>query len=513
MSFDEIVRVLSTPATHGAVAPVEVIETHAAMVFLTDSDAYKIKRPVRYDYLDFSTPEKRRAMLDHELELNRPFTPELYLGLVPITCGADGGLELDGPGEPIEWALHMRRFPKGAELSAVADRGEIDFGLAERIGRSIAEYHDRAPRRDADGQALAGEIADELKGAFAGMGDVLGDDAVARFNDQVAAARDRHGALLSARGRAGYVRRGHGDLHLGNMALLDGRPVPFDALEFDERLGTLDVLYDLAFMIMDLLHRDLRSAANAVLGSWLFRAGDSAHLDGLALLPLFLGLRAGIRAMVAVQKARLAKEGGEDGYDDARRYLAHALDHLAPPAPSLVAVGGVSGTGKTTLARGLAPRLGPAPGAVHLRSDLERKAMFGADPLTPLPEYAYSEAASRQVYARLCERAGRALSAGHSVVVDAVYSDAEERRALADVAQRCGVPLTGLWLRAGEETLVARVTARQGDASDADAGVVRRQLAREPEARDWVQIDASGEACTVLARASRALGLGGGGPA
>lgn len=509
MPFEEIVRLLSSPGTHGAEAPVEVVETHAAMVFLTETDAYKIKRPVRYDYLDFSTAEKRRAMLCHELELNRPFAPELYLGVVPVTRAPGGGLALDGPGEPVEWCLHMRRFPEGAQLSDLAERGEITLALAERIGRSIAAYHTQAPRREADGRALVAEIAEELERAFAGMEDIFGAADAARFNARVAAALDRHGALLTARARAGHVRRGHGDLHLGNMVLLDGRPVPFDALEFNERLGTLDLLYDLAFAIMDLLHRGLGPAANAVLGAWLYRMGNPEHLDGLALMPLFLGLRAGIRAMVAVQRARLTEteEEAEAGHDAARRYLAQALDHLAPPPPRLVAVGGVSGTGKTTLARGLAPRIGPAPGAVHLRSDLERKAMFGADPLAPLPERAYSAEAGRQVYARLHDRAGRALSAGHSVVVDAVYADADERRALARLAEGCGVPLTGLWLRAGEATLVARVTARRGDASDADAGVVRRQLAAGPEARDWVQIDASGEARAVLARAARALGL------
>jgi hypothetical protein len=507
MAFDEIVRTLSDPATYGRGTTVDIVRTHGAMVFLAGDAAYKVKRPVTYDYLDFSTAARREAMLRREFELNRPAAPGLYLGLVPLTRRADGGLDLGGDGAPVEWCLHMRRFPAGAELSAVAARSGIDRGLAEAIGTTIADYHARAAARPEDGHALIAASAADLGAALGGMAEALDAAQVARFRDRVAAEIARNAALLSARGRAGHVRRGHGDLHLGNMVLLDGRPVPFDALEFDERLATVDVLYDLAFAVMDLLHRGQREAAQSVLGAYLARADMPDHFDGLALLPLFLGLRAGIRALVTVQAARLDDGPPGPRLAEARAYLGHALDYLSPPAPRLVATGGYSGTGKTTLARHLAPLLDPVPGAIHLRSDVERKAMFGVDPLSRLPRDAYSEAAGRRVYARLLDRADRALRAGQSVILDAVFARAEERAALAGLAQRRGVPLAGLWLWADRDTLVARVTARRGDASDADADVVRRQLASDADATGWTRIEAQDDPEAVLDRARAALGL------
>ncbi|GAW35896.1 hypothetical protein RA2_02964 [Roseovarius sp. A-2] len=505
MSFDAITAFLSDPATHGTPTPVEVVRTHGALVFLSEADAYKVKRPVTYDYLDFSTLEKRKAMLDRELELNRPTAPEIYLGLVPVTRAADGGLRLGGEGQVVEWCLHMRRFPKGAELSEMAARGMLTRTIAEDLGRVVAALHARAEIRDADGAALVSAVADELETTLAGMTDVLPHDAVTELRGALRDRIDRQSDLLRARGRAGFIRRGHGDLHLGNIVLLDGRPVPFDALEFSERLGTLDVLYDLAFLLMDLLHRDLSEAANAALTSYLFHAGAPDHLDALALMPLFLALRAAIRAMVSVQAGRLSDEDRSARYAEARAYLDAARAHLSPPPPRLIAVGGLSGTGKTTLATRLSPHVGPPPGAIHLRSDLERKALYGVDPLTPLPNTAYTPEVSARVYDRLLDKARRVLSAGHSVVVDAVFAREDERRRLGDLAKASDANLTGLWLTVDAETMVERVETRQGDASDADAAVVRHQLEQFGPAPDWAQIDASGTPEATLIRALRRL--------
>ena len=503
MSFQDVVRFLSSRDSHpAAAAPVEVVETHAAMVFLTGRDAYKIKRPVKYDYLDFSTLAKRRAMLGRELALNRPAAPELYLGLVPITRGADGRLALGGTGEVVEWCLHMRRFPKEAELSELASRGALSEKIAADIGRTLADYHHRAERRDADGHRQVARIAAGLESAFSDMSDVLEPGRAARFGAAVSRQIETNAALLSERDRLGHVRRGHGDLHLGNLVLIDGRPVPFDALEFDEDLATLDVLYDLAFLLMDLSHQGMGWAANAALNAYLETADLPDHLDGLALLPLFTGLRAGIRAMVSVQAAQLADNGGEAKQDAARAYLDQALTLLAPPPPRLVAVGGLSGTGKTTLARRLAPAIGPAPGAIHLRSDVERKALFGVDALTRLPPSAYDGATGETVYARLLDKADRILAAGHGVVLDAVFLRAEERAAVARLARRHGVAATGLWLEADVQTLLARVGARRGDASDADAGVVRAQVAAAGAVPDWPHVDAGASGAETLRRAA-----------
>ncbi|WP_096786375.1 AAA family ATPase [Rhodobacter sp. CZR27] len=499
----ETVRFLADPATHGGV-PVEVVETHGALVFLVGDAAYKIKRAVRYDYMDLSTLDRRHAMLARELELNRPAAPRIYRDLLAVTRDG-GGLALGGPGEPVEWVLRMWRFPTADELLAVAERGALDDRLAARLGHRLQAYHRAAPRRDADGTRLIADILDELARVFADMTEALGAERIARFQTDARTALDRLAPLLSARSASGHVRRGHGDLHLRNLVLIDGEPVPFDALEFDETLGTCDVLYDLAFLLMDLDHRGLRRAANVALGAWLLDA-DGAEDAGLAALPLFLAVRAAIRAMVLVQ-TDVARGTPRASEGEARRFLDEACGALSLRPPKLVAVGGVSGTGKTALAAALAPWLGQAPGAIHLRSDLERKAMSGVGETQRLPGADYAAARRTAVYRRMMGRARTILSAGWPVVLDATFLDRGNRRAAADLAAGLGLSFHGLWLAAPAEVLVARVSARQGDASDADAEVVKAQLARHPEAGDWTALDAERPLDQVETAARSALGL------
>jgi aminoglycoside phosphotransferase family enzyme/predicted kinase len=497
----EVIRFLMDPATHGGAVP-EHVETHGAHVFLAGDVALKIKRAAKYDYMDFSTLALRERMIRRELELNRPAAPMIYRDVLPVTR-EDGRLALGGSGEPVEWALRMWRFPQENELSEVAARGELDDRLAEDLGQRIADYHARAPLRTADGAALIAAILDELDTAFATMVDDLGGKRLSEFRGAARAALEAVTPLLAARGAGGHVRRCHGDLHLGNIVLNDGRPVLYDALEFDEELGTCDVLYDLAFLIMDLRHRGLARAANLTLNAWLF-AWDGAEDAGLAALPLFLAVRAAIRAMVEVQTDMAAGHPGQCRAD-ARAYLDEALAVLSPARPRLVAVGGVSGSGKTTLGRRLAPEIGAAPGAVHLRSDLERKRLAGVDPTARLPAEAYGAAAGDAVYARLLERAETLLEAGRSVLLDATWLSPERRAGAEALARRAGVPFIGLWLEAPETILKARVTRRQGDASDADAVVVSRQLQGAAGAAGWLRIDAAGPPETTLASALAAL--------
>ena len=486
---DEVIRFLSDPATHEADGPVEVITTHSAHVFLVDDRAYKIKREVKYNYLDFTALETRKAIIERELELNAPAAPGIYDRVVAITRTASGALALGGDGVPVEYALRMNRFAREDELTSIADAGKLGVDLAESLGVAIAALHDAAERRDADGAELIGEIIEELREAFAAMTPVLGADRLASFHARTDAAFAELAPVLRRRSGEGMVRRCHGDLHLKNLVMIDGRPVPFDALEFDERLGTMDVFYDFAFLVMDLLHRGLAPQANALLSSFLRRTGDFA---GLAALPLFLSIRAAIRSMVAVQT--MSGEVADDIAGEARDYLEEAIGFLAAKPARLVAIGGVSGSGKTSVAALVAPGLGRAPGAVHLRSDLERKAMFGVDPLDTLPEAAYRPEVSRAVYDRLKAQAGDCLAAGHAVIVDATFLAEAERGALADLAARAGVGFTGIWLTADPATLEARVAARTGDASDADIAVLHAQLARGVGAGDWHAVNAAGVA-------------------
>jgi len=265
--------------------------------------------------------------------------------------------------------------------------------------------------------------------------------------------------------------------------LLGGQPVPFDAIEFSERIANIDVLYDLAFTLMDLEHRALRPLANRLLNEWLWRIGElpASHDEALALLPLFLARRASIRAFV--DSSITAVSGADNA--PARAYQRLALAFLQPSPPRLMAIGGLSGSGKTTTALKVAPGIGRAPGAVVVRSDVERKRVAGVALEDRMPAGSYTAESSAQVYAAILARAERALRAGHSVVLDAVFAKPEERQAAEALAQKVGVPFEGLWLDVPKEVAQARVAAREGDASDATPAVVERQFGYELGEIDW----------------------------
>lgn len=505
----ETLAFLADPATHGlAGGEVDRIDTHSASVFLAGPWVYKVKRAVRFDFLDFSTLERRHAMCRRELERNRPAAPEIYQDIVAVTREADGGLALGGEGAPVEWAVRMHRFDQEALLSALAKAGRIDAALTARLAATVARYHSEAdPVSGVDGAARMRGVVDELRSAFEAPDDPLPEQTAARFaalaEDRFAQAR----ACLDRRAAGGCVRLCHGDLHLDNIVVLERGPVLFDAIEFNDEIAEIDTLYDLAFLLMDLDEHGLRAQANLLLNRYIWRRDRDDDLSGLAALPLFLGCRAGIRAMVALKRAERAKEA-DAGADVALagEYLDAACAYLAPPEPRLVAVGGFSGTGKSTLSAALAPALGAVPGAVHLRSDVERKTMFGAAETERLPDSAYTEDAGAAVYERLAGKAELALEAGRTVVLDAVFDTPERRAAARRIAERLGVAFDGLWLTAPEAVLKARVGARTGDASDATASVVDAQLRRGPGEVSWHRIDAGGTQAATLGHARGALG-------
>ena len=490
--------------------PVRRIDTHAAVVFLAGERALKIKRAVRYPFLDYSTLARRKAACAAEIEVNRTFAPAIYRGVIAITREADGRLAIGGAGEAVEWAVDMRRFDESLTLDLVAERGGIDRDIAAALARALAAAHDQAPRADAGGWIAAlGRFIDQNEAAFGDSADLFPPPDIGRLSQASRTALASVRPLLSARGERGRIRRGHGDLHLGNIALIDGVPVPFDAIEFDPVIASGDVLYDLAFLLMDLVERGLGPAANAVLNRYLIAAGRDDDLDALAALPLFLSVRAAIRAKVTAARREFAPAADHARVAEAARaYFRLAGDLIAPPAPTLVALGGLSGTGKSVLARDLAPALPPAPGAVVLRSDIERKRLFGVAETERLPVEAYSPEVTARIYERLADQAVRALRAGHSAVVDAVFARPDERARIEAAGRDCGVACRGLFLTAPLATRLARVGGRAGDASDANAGVARAQEAYDLGTLAWTRIDAAGTPAATLAAAGAALAAG-----
>jgi aminoglycoside phosphotransferase family enzyme/predicted kinase len=500
----EVLAFLADPATYGG-ASVKRIDTHAASVFLTEERVLKIKRAVKFPFLDYSTLEKRKGACEAELKVNAPYAPEIYRGVIAITRDESGKLALNSSGKPVEWAVEMRRFDENRTLDHIAS--EIDETLADALGRAVADAHEKIKPVAAEPWIEAiGQYVDEHFEVFNEHPEIFPKTDNEAFAKASRTAYERIVPLLRERGSAGLIRHIHGDLHLGNIVLIGDRPVLFDAIEFSELIASGDLLYDLAFLLMDLLERGLAKPANIVLNRYLAQTRCAEDLDALAALPFFLALRAAIRAKVTVARMEQAKTSERDDIArSARDYFDFARRAISPAPPQFIAVGGLSGTGKSQLARELAPHVGPMPGAVIVRSDVERKALFGVGETDKLGEDAYTPAVTEHVYAVAAEKARRIVAAGHSAIVDAVFAKPEERDAVAKAARAVHTPLNGLFLTASIETRIARVGGRANDASDAGPSIAQAQESYDLGRLDWTEIDASGTPSDTLKHVKTAL--------
>lgn len=500
----ETIRFLSRAETFGAGA-VRRIETHISIVFLAGKRAYKLKKAVRFPYLDFSTPELRRAACEAEVVVNRRTAPGMYLGVQPVTRD-EGGLCLGGGGEAVDWLVEMERFDQDGLFDCLARRGGLDRRLMEQTAEVIAEFHQRAERRPGSGgrEAIVAVIDNNAACFLQPGGEVLDRATVANLNAVSRRALDGLGGLLDQRRRAGFVRHGHGDLHLGNIVLLDGRPTLFDAIEFNVLFADIDVLYDLSFLLMDLEHHGLARLASIVLNRYLDITGDE---DGLAALPLFLSMRAAVRVHVNAATAAADPDRAAARIAEAEDYMKAALRYHSPPPPRLVAVGGFSGSGKSRLARELAPLLGARPGARVARSDVLRKRLAGVPAMTRLGAEGYTDAMTDKTYDSLYDVVTKALESGHSAIADAVFAKPAQRRAIARVAEQAGVPFHGLWLEAPKRVLEQRVLERTHNPSDATPEVIGRQLGYDLGPMEWERVDSSGERHRTVETALRLLGI------
>ncbi|MCP5433782.1 MAG: AAA family ATPase [Alphaproteobacteria bacterium] len=486
----DILAAFEAGRVEGFPGPATCISTHLSHVFLAGERAAKLKRAVRLPFADFSTLAAREAACRAELALNRRTAPGLYLDVVPVTRGADGGFALGGGGEIADWIVLMRRFPDGALFEEMARAGRLSVGLVEETAEAVARFHAGLPPVRAQG------ACEPLGEVLAGLGRTAADGA--RRHGIAAPPHALFGALdarlaaiegpLARRREAGAVRHGHGDLHLRNICLVDGRPTPFDALEFDARLATGDVLYDLAFLLMDLRHHGLHAHANAALNRYWDVSGESE--GALALVAPLMALRAVVRLAVSLEAGDAAA---------ARSYGGLARDLTQTEEPRLVAIGGLSGTGKSLAAKSLAPLLPGPCGARLLRTDVLRKEGRGEG---PLGREAYTDERRLGVYAALAERAGAAL-AGTSAIADGTFREDEARARIAAVSPT----FAGLWLHAPLEVRLARVAGRVADASDATPEVAARQSEPDGLGPGWTRLPADGSPRATLERACAVLGL------
>ncbi len=497
-SQEEIVKFLSSPLTYGGAA-VQQIDTHLSHVFLVGARVYKIKRAVRYDFVDFSTLALRKQACEKEVSVNRRTAPDMYLGVTPISRDKDG-LRWDGGGEIVEWAVEMARFDAGDQFDELLARGKLERPAIASLADKIASFHLGAmPKTTMPPGEEFSDLLDQISTSLHEheIGAKRERD-VARWTTLAFAEHKKHAWLLEARRRHGWVRHCHGDLHLANICLFNGKATPFDAIEFNENLSTVDVLYDLAFVLMDLVNHGKTEYANLLLNRYLYQMRDYA---GLALLRLFQSTRAAVRAMVLGLPTQ-----PEPRRRMAERYLDLALEYLnGESEPQMIAVGGYSGAGKSMLAAKLALEHNGQCGAIVLNSDVIRKILAGRCPEDRLEAEYYSDAATAGVYDRMFKDARRTLRAGQPVVLDATFLDPGYRSRAKAVAKRAGVSFKGLWLTVPREVLFGRVSSRLGGVSDADIAVLEQQLHTTVEPQEWRSVDASQTSDSTLKTAREIL--------
>jgi aminoglycoside phosphotransferase family enzyme/predicted kinase len=491
---DDVIAFLADPGSHGTTAPVEIITTHISRIFLVGDRVFKLKRAVTLPYVDFSTPGRRLAACEKEVTLNSETAPSLYLGVRRITREKDG-LAFDGSGPLAEAVVEMKRFEQSALLDHMAEAGTLTPELMTATARMIARFHRRAPVVHAGSGAANMEGVLDINRAGFDTSHVFRRQEVETLDAAFRAALRRHAPMLDRREKEGRVRRCHGDLHLRNICLLDGEPCLFDCIEFNDRIATVDVLYDLAFLLMDLWHRHLPALANLVTNRYLDAADDE---DGLAVLPFFMAVRAAVRAHVTATQAESGDSTGEIA-EEARRYFSLAADLLVDHPARLIAIGGLSGSGKSTIAERLAPGVGAPPGARIVESDRIRKALFGVVAETRLPKEAYAPEVSERVYGEMARRAGSLLAAGAPVVANAVFDRGPDRERIEREAGSRSVPFLGIWLDAAPDVLRRRVGARVGGPSDADIEVLAAQLARGADPVAWRKLDAARSPAQIVA--------------
>ena len=501
--FDRLIAALRDPRCYPhPVDRVEVLQTHISAVLLTGSLAYKIKKPVNLGFLDFSSLAARRFYCEEELRLNRRTAPELYLRVVPIT-GSEDAPAIGGSGSPIEYALVMRQFQQQALFDAMARRGALSRTHMADLAHAVAKFHAAAARAEPLGSfgspekvlSLALENFDQIRALAA-----EGSTRLEQLRAWTCEEHARRVAMFTARAQEGFVRECHGDLHLRNIALIDGVPTPFDCIEFSDELRWIDVMSELAFLVMDLFAHRLPGLAFAFLDAYLEHAGD---YQGLALLRFYAVYRALVRAKVACIRAHQPGVLAEERAQSDKRYLDHlslAGDLASRDRPALIIMHGLSGSGKSTAAAELVALLG----AIRCRSDVERKRLHGisagARSGSALAAGIYSSAANRQTYDRLAGFARDVLDAGYPVIVDAAFLSRNERDCFRALAQDCGAPFAIASCSAPLPLLRERVMRREGqgrDASEAGLAVLERQLeVQEPldshESACVFSIDTSG---------------------
>lgn len=527
VELSSLIAGLSQPSAYAFPASeIEVCQTHISAVFLAGEFAYKVKKPVKLSFLDFSTLDLRRHFCDEEVRLNRRLAPDVYLEVVPVTRAGDV-VAFEGAGETIDWAVKMRRLPESATLEQRVLRNEIGTADVVRLAARLAHFHQVATR--SEHIASFGRfdvVARNIRENFAVSEPMVGRTISAAVRERLVALTEQSlhelQPLIEARAARGVTCDTHGDLHLDHVYLFPGKPAPadlvvVDCIEFNERFRYTDPVADMAFLAMDLEFHGRRDLSSAFAQGYFDAAADD---EGRGLLPLYLSYRAAVRGKVdglQLAEPEIPQAARDRALVRARGHWLLALHALETPSKRacLVLVGGLPGTGKSTLAVNLAERAG----FQVIRSDVVRKELAGLSPESSAAagpgEGLYTKDWSDRTYAECVRRAEQLLFEGRRVIVDATFIERQRRQPFYDLTLRSGVPLVSLVCQADEATVKARLAARRGDASDADWSVYlhaaeRRDPPQDDELR-WTRAISCGEsapsACHQAETVLREAGL------
>jgi hypothetical protein len=462
---------------HPVIEPIQLIQTHVSYVFLTGDYAYKVKKPVNFGFLDFSTLEAREHFCSEELRMNQPNAPEIYLEVLPITQTGDKFV-LGGSSEPVEYVLKMCQFPQEALFIEMFEQGKLTEAHMEELGRVVAQFHAKAQTNDyirSFGEVP--KIREAIDENYQQTEKYIGGPQTQQQFDETKDFTDRffeeQQELFATRRENNSIRECHGDLHLRNICLWHDKIQLFDRIEFNEPFRFVDVMYDVAFAVMDLEARGSKNLGNAFLNTYVEQTGD---WEGLQVLPLYLSRQAYVRAKVTsflLDDPGVPDEAKQEAAAVASDYYRLAWEYTKGNEGRLILMSGLSGSGKTTVARHLARRLG----AIHLRSDAVRKHLAGIPLEQPGGDELYTPAMSEKTYKRLLELGIKLASQGFPVILDAKYDQQAFREEAIALSQKSQLPVHIIHCTAPEEVLRDRLLSRTGDVSDATADLLTQQQA------------------------------------
>jgi aminoglycoside phosphotransferase family enzyme/gluconate kinase len=490
MTFD-IASMLKPEVFNHPVINIELIETHISWVILTGDFAYKIKKPVDFGFLDFSTLEKRLTFCEQELRLNRRLAPAIYLDVVAIT-GTQNKPHISGGGKAFEYAVKMAQFPQPAQLDHMLAAGELTAEHMDAIARMVADFHQTTEIAD-DSMNYGNKdlVYHPVEENFTQINEHLDIElythTLATLSQWSRSEFIKLEPVFEQRKREGFIRECHGDMHLRNLVWLEGEPMAFDCIEFNSSLRWIDVISEVAFLVMDLQDRQQHQLANRFLNTYLEVTGDYA---GLSILPFYLCYRALVRAKVdalRLDQKNITEEERQPTLTEFESYLDLAMAYTQQPVAKLIIMRGLSASGKSTVSQQMLEKLG----AIRIRSDVERKRLFDitlTDSVSAKVDSGiYSTQASQQTYTKLAELASQVISAGYSVIIDAAFLKYEQRKPFQLIAKRLAVSYIIMEITAPAEILRQRIKERKNDVSDADLTVLEHQISNwQPLQKDEI---------------------------